>query len=77
MKRGCIKTDAKGVFPEVTRTRHDLNSAELVEKGIALQEVCGTTYAARYLQSQWIGINVALRVLARPTQRRRYNDLTL
>jgi hypothetical protein len=70
MKRCSIKTDVKGVFPKVTRVRGDRVSAELVEKGIALQEACGTRYAAKYLKSQWISINVALRVLARPAQRR-------
>lgn len=73
MKRCCVKTDAKGVFPEIARTRHDQISAELVEKGIALQEARGTTYAAKYLQAQWIGMNVALRVLAHPAERRRSN----
>jgi hypothetical protein len=70
MNRSSINTDAKGIFPQVRRVRHDQSSAELVEKGIALQEVCGTSEAAKYLKSQWISMDVALRVLARPTQRR-------
>jgi diaminopimelate epimerase len=73
MKRSSTKTDAKGIFPQVRRVRRDQISVELVEKGIALQEACGTSKAAKYLQSQWISMDVALRVLARPAQRRYQN----
>lgn len=58
------------IFAEMTRARPDLVSAELVEKGIALQEIRGTPYAAEFLKSHWISFGVALRVLSRPSQRR-------
>jgi len=65
MSRRNQQQDAKGIFPEIPRARADMASAELVEKGIALQEIRGTPYAAIFLKSQWISLDVALRVLSR------------
>ncbi len=55
-------------------SRFDVGSAVIVEKGIALQHIAGTAYAARFLQSERIGAAVILRVLLRPAQRRLYRS---
>ena len=51
--------------------RHDLASEKAVDIGIRLQEILGTSDAAKFLKNNVIGIDVALRVLLRPAQRRR------
>lgn len=59
-----------------TPTRRDLVTAEIVEKGIALQELCGTKSAAEFLKFKMIAMHVVIRVLARPSERRNYNAKT-
>jgi hypothetical protein len=51
-------------------TRRDLASAEIVEKGIALQALCGTKSAAEFLKFRMIAIDVVIRVLSRRSERR-------
>ena len=53
-------------------TRRDQASAEIVEKGIALQALCGTTAAAQFLKLKMIAIDVVIRVLSRQSERRHY-----
>ncbi len=50
--------------------RRDRASAEIVEKGIALQKVLGTQAAADFLRRKLIGMEVTARVLLRPSERR-------
>lgn len=58
-------------IPEPLPSRRDLVRATLIEIGIATQEIRGTDRAAEYLKSQGIDLDIAVRVLSRPMQRRR------
>ena len=58
-------------FPEPALSRRNLVKATLVEIGIAMQDMQGTDQAAEYLKSQGIEFDIAVRVLARPLQRRK------
>lgn len=51
--------------------RHDKVSEQTVEIGIRLQEILGTNDAALFLRNNVIAIEVALRVLLQPKQRRK------
>jgi hypothetical protein len=44
--------------------------AEQVEVGLVLQEMLGTSAAAKYLFTRLISLNLSMRVLTRPWQRR-------
>jgi hypothetical protein len=57
-------------FTRPTLMRRDLASEKAVDVGIGLQEVLGTRDAALFLKNNVIGIDVALRVLLHPGQRR-------
>lgn len=59
-------------FPTTTPTRVDSSSADLVEQGVKLQDIRGTDCAAEYLKTNGIEMEVAMRVLARPSERRRH-----
>lgn len=74
MSQPTQNKDEVWTFPEAVPARTDLVSAELVEKGIELQFVRGTDYAAEYLKSNGIGMDVAMRVLSRPSKRRKYRQ---
>ena len=52
--------------------RHDLASEKAVEIGIRLQDILSTSDAADFLKNNVIDIDVALRVLLRPEQRRKF-----
>lgn len=54
--------------------RQDWTSARFVEEGITIQVVYGTRHAADFLKNRMIDINVALRVLLNPEQRRSYTN---
>jgi hypothetical protein len=68
------KQQASWSFPDATPSRSDLATAELVDMGISLQHVYGTDYAAGYLRFNRIGMDVAVRVLAHPSERRKYRE---
>lgn len=51
--------------------RRDFITAALVEEGIALQRQAGTKFAAVFLDYKGIPVDVALRVLLRPNERRK------
>lgn len=51
--------------------RRDMATAALVEQGIALQNQAGTKYAAVFLDYKGVPVDIALRVLLHPNQRRR------
>lgn len=54
--------------------RHDTVSEQTVEVGIRLQDLLGTSDAAKFLKNNVIHIEVALRVLLHPERRRQNLD---
>jgi hypothetical protein len=61
-------------IPLLTQTtaRTDIVSALAVEIAIAIHYLLGTKIAAQFLRNHKITINIALRVLLRPHERRQY-----
>ena len=55
-------------------SRADRNSAALVKKGITLQQIHGTEYAAEFLKEKDIAIEIVMRVLLGVSAKRRYDD---
>ena len=51
--------------------RRDFLSAHIVEVGILLQDQFGVEHAAAFLKDNFIHLDVAMRVLLRPSERRR------
>ena len=68
-------TQRGGIGPQAGLTygfmRRDLVTAALVEQSIALQDQAGTSYAAVFLDYKGVPVDIALRVLLRPQQRRK------
>ena len=68
-------THPGGIDPQAGLTfgfmRRDLVTAALIEQSIALQEQAGTSYAAVFLDYKGVPVDIALRVLLRPDQRRK------
>lgn len=64
--------DEVNSFRSVLARRLDWVKAKVVEEGITLQSVHGTDFAAAYLKSAKVDIDVAIRVLAHPHERRHY-----
>jgi hypothetical protein len=61
--------------PEMMPTRfvrRDFLSAHIVEVGLLLQEQFGVEHAAAFLKDNFIHLDVAMRVLLRPSERRRH-----
>lgn len=56
-------------------SRADRNSAAIVRKGITLQQIHGTKYAAEFLKEKEIDIEIIMRVLQNLSHQRRYDDL--
>ena len=50
--------------------RNNQQMAAIVERGIELQQLYGTKVAAAYLNSHSVNIEVTMRVLSRPWERR-------
>lgn len=59
---------------EPTLSRADRQSAELVKKGITLQQIHGTEYAAEFLKEKDIDIEIVMRVLLGVSAKRRHDD---
>jgi hypothetical protein len=59
----------KGIPPRFVR--RDFLSAHIVETGLTLQTQFGTEHAASFLKNNFIHLDVAMRVLLRPSERRR------
>lgn len=59
-------------FRIMTARRLDWLKARTIEEGINLQVAHGTDFAAAYLKSKQVDLEVALRVLANPLARRHY-----
>ncbi len=54
--------------------RGDRHSAAVVKKGITLQQIHGTRYAAEFLKEKEIDIEVIMRVLQNMSDQRRHDD---
>ncbi len=59
---------------EPTMSRADRHSAALVKKGITLQQIHGTEYAAEFLKEKDIDIEIVMRVLLGVSAKRRHDD---
>lgn len=57
------------------QSRGDRNSAAIVRKGITLQQIHGTKYAAEFLKEKEIDIEIIMRVLQNLSEQRRHDDL--
>ncbi len=66
------KYDEINSFRVLLARRLDWSKAKDVEEGINLQSQHGTDFAASYLKSKKIDLDVALRVLTHPGERRHY-----
>lgn len=72
MSDNAWQTDVVSRNPPSTGfMRRDMTTAALVEQGIALQNQAGTKYAAVFLDYKGVPVDIALRVLLHPNQRRR------
>lgn len=58
--------------PESTVARRDSATASIVKKGITLQQIHGTKYAAEFLKEKNVDIEIVMRVLL---NERRHDDL--
>lgn len=67
------KEDEVNTFRQVSARRLDWLKANVVEEGICMQSAHGTDYAASYLKAKQVDLDVALRVLAHPHERRHYS----
>jgi hypothetical protein len=74
MSEPTQQKDEVWTFPEAVPARGDLVTAELVKKGIELQDSHGTDFAAEYLKANGIAMDVAMRVLSRRSQRRKFGE---
>ncbi|MGI4847756.1 MAG: hypothetical protein ACRYGK_06425 [Janthinobacterium lividum] len=54
--------------------RTDVRSTKIVDLGISLLDQFGAEYAAGFLKENGISFNVAIRVLAHPMQRRKFDQ---
>ena len=52
--------------------RRDFLSAHIVEVGLLLQDQFGVEHAAAFMKDNFIHLDVAMRVLLRPSERRRH-----
>jgi len=55
----------------VSLVRRDIVTAQIVEEGIALQQQAGTKFAAVFLDYKGVSVDIALRVLLHPAERRK------
>jgi hypothetical protein len=58
-------------IPPPRFVRRDFLSAHIIETGLVLQKQFGTEHAAGFLKNNFIHLDVAMRVLLRPAERRR------
>jgi hypothetical protein len=58
--------------PAVNSRRKDAKTASIVNQALLFQERIGTDYAAAYLNCKGVNVEVAIRVLSRPRERRKY-----
>lgn len=56
-------------------SRQDKVTAAIVKKGVTLQHIHGTEYAAEFLREKNIDTDIVMRVLHKTSERRRQDDL--
>ncbi|MEA5098677.1 MAG: hypothetical protein VB032_09110 [Burkholderiaceae bacterium] len=71
MDENNTPNDHAAEFADSSMRRQDVETARIVNQGLMFQERAGTDCAAAYLKNLGISLDVALRVLARPTERRK------
>jgi len=59
------------VVPVPHSRRENLEMARIVNQGIVFQERVGTDFAAAFMSCRDVSVDIALRVLSRPWERRR------
>jgi hypothetical protein len=75
MQAVTVRQHDDAAAPRIVCSRRNFAVAEIIDKGIALQEKCGTGAAAAFLRRKMVNIEVTARVLLRQSARRRYaND---
>jgi|GEM_PF-1843131 len=52
--------------------RHDVETEKIINQAVQFQERLSTDFAAAYLRNKSISMDIAIRVLSRPGERRRY-----
>lgn len=57
---------------EAFSRRQDAKTSTIVNQALMFQERIGTDYAAAYLSCKGVNVEVAIRVLSRPRERRKY-----
>lgn len=65
------QTEMAPVSAQFSR-RQDAKTASIVNQALLFQERIGTDYAAAYLSCKGVNVDVAIRVLSRPRERRKY-----
>jgi hypothetical protein len=70
---GTIMDNQQAMPPTVSRP--GLETAKIVNAGIALQQTHGSAYAAEYLKKNGVRFGVIVRALSEPHRRRRSNDV--
>lgn len=68
-----FKTAGMASKPQVSRA--DRSTAEIVRKGITLQQIHGSDYAAQFLREKNVDVEVIMRVLLNLSAKRRHDDL--
>lgn len=61
----------KTALPDVVTSRPDLDTATAVELAIMLQQTSGTKRATEFMKERQVPVDVAMRVLLRPSERRK------
>lgn len=59
---------------EAGMSRQDKARAAIVRKGITLQQIHGTRYAAEFLKEKDIDMEIVMRVLLNLSEQRRHDD---
>ncbi len=70
------ENDREVPFLTEPASRHDMTRALAIEIAIGLSHLLGTRIAAQFLKKHQLDIDVALRVLLQPEQRRHYQTLS-
>lgn len=72
--RGREQTQNEPPFVLTDPARRDIARAYAVEIAISIAGLVGTRQAAAFLKKHMVDIDVALRVLLRPSERRNYGN---
>ena len=61
----------KAALPEAVTSRPDIDTATAVELAIMLQQTAGTKRATEFMKERRVPVDVAMRVLLHPSERRK------